>query len=61
MSGIWRPVTCLLGLYSQQCHSDDDGGAKGAGSYIVEFSVPAYPGLYPSFFSNGPRPLSTKG
>ena len=33
-------------------------GRPGAGSYIVEFDVPAYPGLYPSFlvFLPIPRP-----
>jgi hypothetical protein len=37
VSGIWRPVTCPQGLYSQRRHSDDDGGAKGettGGSYV---------------------------
>ena len=34
------------------------GWYVGAGSYIVEFDVPAYPGLYPSFlvFVLKPRP-----
>ena len=29
---------------------------KSAGSYIVEFNIPAYPGLYPSFLIFIPKP-----
>ena len=43
---IWEPYS-IVGLttavYSKRV------SLKEAGSYIVEFDVPAYPGLYPSF------------
>ena len=32
----------------------------GAGSYIVEFNIPAYPGLYPSFLVFSPSYLALK-
>ena len=31
-------------------------GGSGAGSYIVEFNAPAYPGLYLSFLVAFPKP-----
>jgi hypothetical protein len=31
-----------------------------AGSYIVEFNIPAYPGLYPSFLVFSPSYLGLK-